>query len=82
MSMPLSMEWCIITQGNEQRIESKENTFTLTLKGYQLFPLDEFLDIKRTAQAEQIGTAKITEITWTNQATTLTYELVSLYSVN
>ncbi|MYL51742.1 DUF2584 family protein [Pontibacillus yanchengensis] len=82
MSMPLSLEWCIITHGEEMRVEEKENTFTLKLDGYQLFPIDQFIDIKRTDNAEQIGTAKVVEMSWFANTTVITYELISLYNVN
>lgn len=82
MNMPLSLEWAIITNGNEQRIGEKDNVFHLQLSGYRLFPMDQEIDIMRHEDSEHIGTAIITETKWSNQYTSITYQLTSLYSVN
>ena len=82
MSMPLSMEFNLITEGYEKRVQEKENVFTIQLSGYRLFPMDQRIDIMRHEDSDQIGTAKITELRWENEMTTLTYQLLSLYNVN
>lgn len=82
MTMPLTMEWNIITEGKEMRYGEKENVFEIQFSGYRLFPLDELVNIMRHEESEQIGTAKIVELNWKNDVTTIKYILVSLYSVN
>ncbi|MCD5322916.1 MULTISPECIES: DUF2584 family protein [Pontibacillus] len=82
MSMPLSLETRIITFGDEKRVEEKENVFELYLDRYCLFPVDELVEVLRTEDSEQTGTAKIVEMTWANGQTRLVYRLISLYSVN
>ncbi len=82
MTMPLSLATKIITLGEEKRVQEKENVFELYLDEYCLFPVDELLEISRTAESEQTGTAKIVEMTWANGQTRLIYQLISLYSVN
>ncbi|KGP93064.1 hypothetical protein N780_12115 [Pontibacillus chungwhensis BH030062] len=82
MTMPLSLDTKIITLGKEKRVQEKENVFELYLDQYCLFPIDELLEISRTADSEQTGTAKIVEMTWARGQTRLVYQLISLYSVN
>ncbi|KGX87898.1 DUF2584 family protein [Pontibacillus litoralis] len=82
MSMPLIMQWVVITEGKEQRVGEKDNLFTLELPGYTLFPVDQSIEMKRMKESEQTGIAKIVELTWSNQKTVIVYELISLHSVN
>jgi hypothetical protein len=82
MSLPLSIEWRIITEDKDKRINAKENIFEIVFSGYKLFPLDTPIDIMRHKDSDQIGTAIINKITFQNNATICTYQLVSLYSVN
>lgn len=82
MNMPLTLEWNIITEGEEKRFGEKENVFELNLPGYRLFPVDQLLDIMRHEDSDQIGSAKVIELTWADNTTRIKYILVSLYSVN
>ncbi len=82
MSQPLSLEWRIITEDKEERIDFKENTFKIEFSGYRLFPLDTPIDIMRHKDSDQIGTAIINSLTFENHKTICTYQLISLYSVN
>ncbi|WP_102027261.1 DUF2584 family protein [Salirhabdus sp. Marseille-P4669] len=82
MSLPLTIEWKIITEDKEKRIDSSDNTFEIMFSGYKLFPMDTPIDIMRHKESEQIGTAVITHISFENNATLCKYQLVSLYSVN
>ncbi|KGX91953.1 hypothetical protein N781_02655 [Pontibacillus halophilus JSM 076056 = DSM 19796] len=82
MTMPLTMEWTITTEGKEKRVQEKENTFTLTLQGYQVFPLEQELHVYRYSQDEHVGKAQVKELHWAKGKTTITYQLISLYSVN
>lgn len=82
MTMPFSVEWKLVTEGKEKRVESKENLFQITLKGYQLFPLQERIEIRRHHSSDQIGFGKVIELTWKENQTICTYQLLSLYSVN
>lgn len=81
-NMPLNLEWAIITNEMEERLGEKENVFQLQLEGYRLFPMDQEIDIKRHEDSEHIGTAFISELKWSDQQTTIIYQLTSLYSVN
>ncbi|MRG88322.1 DUF2584 family protein [Salinibacillus xinjiangensis] len=82
MSVPLSIEWRIITEGQEKRINAKENIFQITFPGYKMFPIDAPIDIMRHEDSDQIGTAIVNKITFSNNQTICIYQLVSLYSVN
>ncbi|UOR12524.1 DUF2584 family protein [Halobacillus amylolyticus] len=82
MSTPLSMEWSLITQGNEQRVYSNDNLFQVVFDGYKLFPMNEKLDVRRTRKSDQIGTGMIEEIVLKDNTTICKYRLISLYSVN
>ncbi|GAA5415316.1 uncharacterized protein YtmB [Paraliobacillus ryukyuensis] len=82
MSMPMSFEWRLVTEGNEKRVANKDNFFSIVLDGYRLFPLEEEIEIRRHQDADQIGYGKVVEITWKANRTICTYQLISLYSVN
>lgn len=82
MSMPLTMEWKLITEGLEKRVEEKENHFSITLPGYRLYPIQDPIEIRRHVESDQIGYGKVVELTWRDDETICTYQLLSLYSVN
>ncbi|MBO8155026.1 MAG: DUF2584 family protein [Bacillaceae bacterium] len=82
MSVPFSMEWRIITEGRERRIDETNNTFEIEFDGYKLFPIDEPIDVKRYPSSEQIGTAKVVKISLYENRTICTYQLISLHNVN
>lgn len=82
MTVPFSIEWKLVTGGNEQRVEDKENFFSIVLDGYQLFPMEEQIEIQRNQSSDLIGFGKVVELTWKNNETICTYQLVSLHSVN
>ncbi|ASS98475.1 MULTISPECIES: DUF2584 domain-containing protein [Geobacillus] len=80
MGMPMELQTVIVTKGNEQRIQG--NTFVLKKDGYRLYPLDVPLEVRRTLQSEASGIAVVKKLEWEDSRTTVTYELVSLYSTN
>ncbi|SDJ68594.1 DUF2584 family protein [Sediminibacillus albus] len=82
MPMPMSIEWKLLTHGKEKRLENKENMFEIEFEGYKLFPLNQVIEIKRHHDSDQIGNGKIVELTWKNESTRCTYQLLSLYNVN
>ncbi|SDB90809.1 Protein of unknown function [Pelagirhabdus alkalitolerans] len=82
MTMPLTLEWTLVTEGKEHRVEDQENQFTLTLPGYRLYPIHDEIEIRRHKESDQIGFGEIIELTWKDDTTICTYELTSLYSVN
>ncbi|ASF39625.1 MULTISPECIES: DUF2584 domain-containing protein [Halobacillus] len=82
MATPLSMEWILITNGKEQRLNDEDNLFEIVFEGYRIFPLNEKLEIKRTLKSEQLGAGIIEELTFKNHFTYCKYRLVSLHSVN
>ncbi|WP_182199363.1 DUF2584 family protein [Paraliobacillus salinarum] len=82
MTVPFSIEWKLVTGGNEQRVEDRENFFSIVLDGYQLFPMEEQIEIQRNQSSDLIGFGKVVELTWKNNQTICTYQLVSLHSVN
>ena len=47
-----------------------------------LYPLDVPLEVRRTVQSEASGVAVVRKLEWEDSRTTVTYELVSLYSTN
>ncbi|MFB1049366.1 DUF2584 family protein [Paraliobacillus sp. JSM ZJ581] len=82
MTVPFSIEWKLVTGGKEQRVQDKENFFSIVLDGYQLFPMEERIEIQRSQSTDQIGFGKVVELTWKNNQTICTYQLLSLHSVN
>ncbi|MFG6114597.1 DUF2584 family protein [Halobacillus sp. MO56] len=82
MSTPFSMEWKMITEGQEKRINAEDNIFEITFDGYKIFPIEEIIEIKRHPDADLIGSGKVVELIFKNQQTTCKYQLISLYSVN
>ncbi|WP_253288918.1 DUF2584 domain-containing protein [Amphibacillus sp. MSJ-3] len=80
--MPLTLEWILVTEGKEERISDQPNSFTITLNGYRLFPVEQMIEIKRHKETDQIGFGKITKLTWSNNQTVCYYRLISLNSVN
>ncbi|SET32491.1 Protein of unknown function [Salinibacillus kushneri] len=82
MSVPLTIEWRIVTNEEEKRINTKENIFEITFSGYRLFPIDVPIDIMRHEDSDQIGSAIVQKIIFEHNQTICRYQLVSLYSVN
>lgn len=80
MGMPMELNTMIVTKGREEREE--ENIFMLKKDGYRLYPIDIPLDIRKTIESESSGTAIIQKVEWQNEATTITYKLISLKSTN
>lgn len=78
--MPMELNTMIVTKGREEREE--ENIFRLKKEGYRLYPIDIPLDIRKTIESESSGTAIIQKVEWQNEATTITYKLISLKSTN
>ncbi|MFD1018412.1 DUF2584 family protein [Thalassobacillus hwangdonensis] len=82
MSTPLSMEWKLLTGGKEKRIDVNDNIFEITFDGYMIFPMEEDIDIMRHKDSDQIGSARVVELTFKSGMTICKYQLISLYSVN
>ena len=80
MGMPMEVQTVIVTEGKEQRVQG--NVFVLEKDGYRLYPLDVPLEVRRTVQSEASGIAVVKKLEWKDSRTTVTYELVSLYSTN
>jgi hypothetical protein len=80
MGMPLELNTMIVTKGREKRLG--ENLFLLEKKGYRLYPIDIPLDVRKEIEGDSHGTGIIKKVEWQNQATFLTYQLVSLNSTN
>jgi len=80
MGMPMELNTMIVTKGREEREE--ENIFQLKKEGYRLYPIDIPLDIRKTIESESSGVAVIQKVEWQNEATTITYKLISLKSTN
>lgn len=80
MGMPLELNTMIVTKGKEERMEN--NDFKLSKKGYRLFPLEIPIEVRKTIEGELIGTGVIKKVVWENNKTRITYELISLTSVN
>ncbi|AXN38473.1 DUF2584 domain-containing protein [Peribacillus sp. NPDC060186] len=80
MGMPMELNTMIVTKGNE--IREQENIFSLTKAGYRLYPIDIPIDVRKTIQSDSSGTAVIQKVEWTNEKTTITYQLLSLNSTN
>lgn len=80
MGMPLELNTLIVTKGREKRIE--ENLFELEKEGYRLYPIEIPVDIRKTLYCSSSGMALIKRVTWENNVTTITYQLISLNSTN
>ncbi|WP_137792058.1 DUF2584 family protein [Bacillus sp. E(2018)] len=80
MNMPFTMHTNILTNGSEKRLDG--NTFKLELTGYHLFVLDHLLTVQKNEKSQPAGKAKVIEVTWKEEKTQLTYELVDLHNVN
>ena len=70
----------IVTKGRESKEE--ENLFRLTKDGYRLYPIDIPIEVRNTIESETNGMAVIQKVSWTNNQTEITYQLVSLNSTN
>ncbi|YAR64394.1 DUF2584 family protein [Bacillus cytotoxicus] len=71
----------IISNEKEIRLHIEENIFQLTLEGYHLFAVNEILPLYKSEQ-ERIGSAMIQKLEWKDEKTIVSYQLVSLQSVN
>ncbi|KMY51603.1 DUF2584 domain-containing protein [Peribacillus loiseleuriae] len=80
MGMPLELNTMIVTKGRESREE--ENLFRLTKDGYRLYPIDIPIEVRKTIESETNGMAVIQKVSWSNNQTDITYQLVSLNSTN
>ena len=80
MGMPLELNTMIVTKGKEERMEN--NDFELMKKGYRLYPLEISIEVRKAIEGELIGTGVIKKVVWENNETRITYELISLTSVN
>ncbi|MFJ7974127.1 DUF2584 domain-containing protein [Peribacillus sp. JNUCC 23] len=80
MGMPMELNTMIVTKGRESREE--ENLFRLTKDGYRLYPIDIPIEVRKTIESETNGIAIIQKVSWTNNQTEITYQLVSLNSTN
>ncbi|PLR98230.1 DUF2584 domain-containing protein [Bacillus sp. T33-2] len=80
MGMPLELNTMIVTKGRENRLDN--NYFTLKKDGYRLYPIDIPIDVKKTIEGDSSGTAVIKKVEWAENATVLTYQLISLNSTN
>ena len=80
MGMPLELNTMIVTMGKEERVEN--NDFKLIKKGYRLYPLEVPVEVRKAVEGELIGTGIIKKVVWENSKTKITYELISLTSVN
>lgn len=78
--MKINYQSILITDGSEVRIG--ENIFEVIKEGYELYPMEQILDFKKKEIEQSNGKIKIKEITWRSNLTVLTYELISLNSVN
>ncbi|MFC0014626.1 MULTISPECIES: DUF2584 family protein [Allobacillus] len=82
MSNHFVMQWKIITGGQERRISDDNDLFEITFDGYQIFPMEEPIDIQRSLDSDQIGSAKVVKLSFSKGLTICQYQLISLYSVN
>lgn len=85
MSMKLEINYEIITEGIEKRIEygTEHNCYEVILEGYQLFPLEvENVNVKRGCNAGTFGVAEVKELNWKNGKTKIIYKLKKLNGVN
>lgn len=80
MGMPLELNTMIVTKGRENRLE--DNFFSLKKEGYRLYPIDIPVEVKKTIEGDLTGTGVISKVEWTENETTITYQLVSLNSTN
>jgi hypothetical protein len=80
MGMPLELNTLVVTKGREKRIE--ENLFELIKEDYRLYPIDIPLDLRKTLESDSNGTCVIKKVEWENKKTKITYQLLSLNSVN
>ncbi|QCJ43817.1 DUF2584 domain-containing protein [Bacillus sp. S3] len=80
MGMPLELNTMIVTKGREKRVE--ENVFVLVKEGYRLYPIEIPIEVRKTIDSDSSGTGVIKKVEWENSTTTITYQLISLYSPN
>jgi hypothetical protein len=80
MGMPLELNTMIVTKGRETRLET--NFFSLKKEGYRLYPIDIPIEVKKTIEGDLTGIGVIKKVEWSENVTTLMYQLVSLNSTN
>ena len=79
--MKFEMHTKIVSNEKEVRLHIEENIFQFIMDGYHLFTVQEILPLYKSNE-ERIGSAMIQKLEWENGRTTVTYQLVSLKSVN
>lgn len=82
MSMPMQMEWVLVTEGKQEHFTQQPNCYKLLLDGYRLLPIDHIIEVKREHGKARIGFGKIIEMKWRDGQTSFLYRLTSLESVN
>ncbi|MFD2640400.1 DUF2584 family protein [Piscibacillus salipiscarius] len=82
MATPFTMEWRLITNGEEKRVQEDDDIFEITFEGYKLFPVDETVNVMRKPGSNQQGAAKVLKLVFENRQTICRYQLLSLHSVN
>ncbi|MBM7569890.1 DUF2584 family protein [Aquibacillus albus] len=82
MSMPLIIEWRLVTHGKEKRLKNQKNMFEIRFNQYKFFPINQRIEISRHDDSAPIGCGKIVELIWNDKETICKYQLVSLYNVN
>ncbi|MFB7141109.1 DUF2584 family protein [Gottfriedia sp. NPDC056225] len=80
MSMPFEFNFLIVT--NEKAIRKENNTFSLELNGYHLFPIDTPINVTRKNDEKPFGIAVIRKIEWKSESTYMEYELKAIDTVN
>lgn len=60
----------------------KDNTYSIVVEGYFLYPIDSRLPVFRAHDVVAFGECIIIQLAWGENQTTITYELLSLHSSN
>lgn len=82
MTIPVTFQTVLSREGNEKRINGKENKFQLIRQGYEIYPLDKKIPVYKCNGQKLCGEGIITKMIWENNSTSIIYELISLKSVN
>ncbi|WEG11806.1 DUF2584 family protein [Pullulanibacillus sp. KACC 23026] len=81
MGMPLELNTMIVTKQKEIKTET-ENVYELVKEGYRLYPIDIPIEVRTTKEGTPYAHARICKLTWEQEKTILTYELMDLLGVN